>query len=145
VPPAQVSEASFDCGLPPIRLEITTSISGVRFDECYENRILDEIDGINVSLIDLQNLKKISTGQISLNGVIASRRCFFVGVAIPFRQENVLNRRLPLRVLVLRQTPARTSSRWFHGNDICPVEKKIKRPAEGQKTWLTLKIYPELF
>ncbi|MDX9993534.1 MAG: hypothetical protein RBS68_15940, partial [Anaerolineales bacterium] len=64
-----------------------------------------------------------STGQISLNGVLASRRCFFVGVAIPFRQENVLNRRLPLRVLVLRQTPARTPSRWFYGNDICPVEK----------------------
>ena len=45
-------------GLPPIRLEITTSISGVVFEECYENRILDEIDGIEVSLIDLQNLKK---------------------------------------------------------------------------------------
>lgn len=45
-------------GLPPIRLEITTSISGVMFDECYEKRILDEIDGIDVSLIDLQNLKK---------------------------------------------------------------------------------------
>jgi hypothetical protein len=45
-------------GLAPIRLEITTSISGVVFDECYANRILDEIDGIAVSLIDLQNLKK---------------------------------------------------------------------------------------
>lgn len=45
-------------GLPPIRLEITTSISGVMFDECYEKRVLDEIDGIDVSLIDLQNLKK---------------------------------------------------------------------------------------
>ncbi len=45
-------------GLLPIRLEITTSISGVVFEECYENRILDEIDGIEVSLIDLQNLKK---------------------------------------------------------------------------------------
>jgi predicted nucleotidyltransferase len=45
-------------GLAPIRLEITTSISGVVFDECYANRILDEIDGITVSLIDLQNLKE---------------------------------------------------------------------------------------
>lgn len=45
-------------GLAPIRLEITTSISGVVFDECYANRILDEIDGIIVSLIDLQNLKE---------------------------------------------------------------------------------------
>lgn len=45
-------------GLAPIRLEITTSISGVVFDECYANRILDQLDGITVSLIDLQNLKK---------------------------------------------------------------------------------------
>ncbi|MCG2787941.1 MAG: hypothetical protein L6461_22865 [Anaerolineae bacterium] len=45
-------------GLAPIRLEITTSISGVVFDECYANRILDEIDGITVSLIDLQSLKE---------------------------------------------------------------------------------------
>ena len=28
-------------GYPPMRLEITTSISGVEFDECYQARILD--------------------------------------------------------------------------------------------------------
>jgi len=45
-------------GFPPMRLEITTSISGVEFDECYQTRIVDKIDGIKVNLIDLENLKR---------------------------------------------------------------------------------------
>jgi hypothetical protein len=45
-------------GVPPVRLEITTSISGVEFDECYQTRVVDELDGIEVNLIDLENLKK---------------------------------------------------------------------------------------
>lgn len=45
-------------GFPPMRLEITTSISGVEFDECYRTRIVDTIDGVKVSLIDLEHLKK---------------------------------------------------------------------------------------
>jgi hypothetical protein len=45
-------------GLPPMRLEITTSISGVEFGECYETRIVDKVDGIEVNLIDLEHLKK---------------------------------------------------------------------------------------
>lgn len=45
-------------GVPPVRLEITTSISGVQFDECYQTRIVDELDGVQVNLIDLENLKK---------------------------------------------------------------------------------------
>ena len=45
-------------GFPPLRLEITTSISGVEFDECYQARIVDNFDGVEVSVIDLKNLKK---------------------------------------------------------------------------------------
>jgi hypothetical protein len=45
-------------GIPPMRLEITTSISGVEFDECYRSRIVDEFDGVEVNMIDLENLKK---------------------------------------------------------------------------------------
>ena len=45
-------------GFPPMRLEITTSISGVDFDECYQTRIVDKFDGIEVNVIDLENLKK---------------------------------------------------------------------------------------
>jgi len=45
-------------GFPPMRLEITTSISGVEFDKCYQERIVDTLDGVEVNLIDLENLKK---------------------------------------------------------------------------------------
>jgi len=45
-------------GFPPMRLEITTSISGVEFDECYQARIVDKLDGIEVNLIDLAHLKE---------------------------------------------------------------------------------------
>ena len=45
-------------GFPPMRLEITTSISGVDSDECYVERIIDELDGVEVKVIDLKNLKK---------------------------------------------------------------------------------------
>lgn len=44
-------------GVPPVRLEITTSISGVEFDTCYTKRINDQLDGINVDIIDLESLK----------------------------------------------------------------------------------------
>lgn len=45
-------------GFPPMRLGFTTSISGVEFDECYQSRIVDELDGVEASVIDLENLKK---------------------------------------------------------------------------------------
>lgn len=44
-------------GVPPLRLEITTTISGVDFDECYDERVSDAIDGVLVNLINLRHLK----------------------------------------------------------------------------------------
>jgi hypothetical protein len=44
-------------GTPPIRLEITTGISGVEFDECYKSRVIDLLDGIQVNIIGLEHLK----------------------------------------------------------------------------------------
>jgi len=44
-------------GLPPIRIEITTSISGVNFSECYQSKIEDELDGVKINLISLNYLK----------------------------------------------------------------------------------------
>jgi len=44
-------------GLPPIRIEIITSASGVDFEDCYQNRVTDVIDEIEVHLINLQHLK----------------------------------------------------------------------------------------
>lgn len=41
----------------PIRIEITTTVSGVAFDECYAERVEDTIDGVEVSIINLHHLK----------------------------------------------------------------------------------------
>ena len=45
-------------GVPPMRIEILTGISGVTFDECYADRIVDVIDGVRVNLINLEHLKR---------------------------------------------------------------------------------------
>jgi hypothetical protein len=44
-------------GNPPMRIEITTGISGVEFEECYSSRVVDFLDEIEVNIIDLQHLK----------------------------------------------------------------------------------------
>lgn len=44
-------------GVPPFRIEILTTISGVDFSECYAERVVDQIDGIDVNLISLKHLK----------------------------------------------------------------------------------------
>lgn len=44
-------------GVPPVRIEIATTISGVNFSECYAERVIDELDGEQVSLISLKHLK----------------------------------------------------------------------------------------
>lgn len=44
-------------GVPPVRLELATTISGVDFGPCYEGRITDVIDGVTVNIIRLDHLK----------------------------------------------------------------------------------------
>src|SRR5689334_10870569 len=44
-------------GVPPLRLEILTSISGVTFAECHARRTQAVLDGIEVALISLRDLK----------------------------------------------------------------------------------------
>ena len=44
-------------GLPPIRIALITTISGVTFEECYSARTVDTIDGVSVNLINRQHLK----------------------------------------------------------------------------------------
>jgi len=44
-------------GVPPVRIEIATTISGVDFAECYTDRIEDVLDGVPVSLISLKHLR----------------------------------------------------------------------------------------
>jgi hypothetical protein len=45
-------------GVPPMRIEIATSISGVSFDECYRARIVEDFEEVPVSIISLKHLKK---------------------------------------------------------------------------------------
>jgi len=40
-----------------MRIELLTTISGVSFEECYSERIIDVIDGVEVSIINLKHLK----------------------------------------------------------------------------------------
>ena len=44
-------------GVPPVRIEIATTISGVDFVESYADRVGDTLDGVPVSLISLKHLK----------------------------------------------------------------------------------------
>ena len=44
-------------GVSPLRIEILNTISGVRFSECFARRVVEELDGIPVHLIALDDLK----------------------------------------------------------------------------------------
>ena len=52
-------------GVTPLKLEILTTISGVKFEESYAERITDQIDGVAVNIISLRHLKvnKESSGR----------------------------------------------------------------------------------
>jgi hypothetical protein len=45
-------------GVPPLRIDLATTISGVEFAQCYQARITEVIDGTPVSLINLDHLKQ---------------------------------------------------------------------------------------
>jgi len=44
-------------GVPPLRIEILTRASGVSFGECYGMRVVTNVDGVEVKVIDLEHLK----------------------------------------------------------------------------------------
>ncbi|MBI4203802.1 MAG: hypothetical protein HY527_02140 [Betaproteobacteria bacterium] len=44
-------------GVPPLRIEVLTTISGVDFGECYRDRVTDILDDVEVHLISLRHLK----------------------------------------------------------------------------------------
>ena len=44
-------------GEEPMRIEILNWASGVVFDDCYRERVIDVLDGVEVSLIGLNHLK----------------------------------------------------------------------------------------
>lgn len=44
-------------GVPPVRIEVITGASGVKFSECYSRREVIEIEGVPVNFICLEDLK----------------------------------------------------------------------------------------
>ncbi len=48
----------FRMGNPPLRIELLTGISGVEFADCWQRRIIFNVDGISINIIDLDDLKQ---------------------------------------------------------------------------------------
>ncbi|MHC4543567.1 MAG: DUF6036 family nucleotidyltransferase [Planctomycetota bacterium] len=44
-------------GVPPVRIELATTVSGVNFSECYAERVEDVLDEVKINLISLKHLK----------------------------------------------------------------------------------------
>ena len=53
-------------GEEPIRIEILNWASGVEFGQCYNKRIVDKLDGVEVNLIGMEDLKvnKTASGRL---------------------------------------------------------------------------------
>jgi len=45
-------------GQPPARIDLLTSVTGLRFEECYESRAHINIQGSEIDFIDLESFKK---------------------------------------------------------------------------------------
>jgi hypothetical protein len=43
-------------GVPPLQIDILTTVTGVEFDRCYSERVDTEIDGIVVSIVSRDRL-----------------------------------------------------------------------------------------
>jgi predicted nucleotidyltransferase len=44
-------------GVPPLRIELLTGISGVEFEQCYAQKAVVQLGGIEINLISLADLK----------------------------------------------------------------------------------------
>lgn len=64
-------------GAPPLKIEVMTSIAGVHFNECFQERVQIEVDGTRLNLINYQRLleNKAASGRLKdLADVEALRR-----------------------------------------------------------------------
>jgi len=57
--------AVIQLGHPPLRIDLVTTLDGVEFDQCYQRRNTQMLDGISVDFIDLDDLRcnKRATGR----------------------------------------------------------------------------------
>jgi hypothetical protein len=45
-------------GVPPMRIKILTSVSGVELDDCYASRVEERWDDVSIRIIGLEHLKQ---------------------------------------------------------------------------------------
>ena len=45
-------------GLPPNRIDLLTSMQGLDFAECFESKVITDLNDLNVYFIDLEHLKQ---------------------------------------------------------------------------------------
>ena len=53
-----VPDQIIQLGYPPHRIDLITTLIAVDFNECFDNRIETDIDGVTVNFIDVENLKR---------------------------------------------------------------------------------------
>ena len=58
-------KAMIRMGLPPVRIEVMKTFSGVEFDDCWPRRVDLAIDNLTISMISLQDLEtnKLASGR----------------------------------------------------------------------------------
>ena len=47
---------AFHLGVPPVRIDILNRIAGVKFDQCFENKVEIEIETLRINYISYQDL-----------------------------------------------------------------------------------------
>jgi hypothetical protein len=48
-------------GVPPMKVEVMTHASGITFGECFQRKLVDSIDGVQVNVISLEDLRSNKT------------------------------------------------------------------------------------
>ncbi len=53
-------------GYPPLRIDLLTTIDGVKFQDCYKNKVIFEMDDLQVNFISYNDLikNKTSSGRL---------------------------------------------------------------------------------
>jgi hypothetical protein len=54
----QIKDNIVRIGFPPNRIDLMVSIDGVDFDECYPNRVIEDLGGAKVNFISVNDLIK---------------------------------------------------------------------------------------
>ena len=51
-------EVVIQLGYAPNRIDLITEVSGLTFNDCYEKRVIVDVEGVKINFIDLESLKK---------------------------------------------------------------------------------------